>query len=58
MMRYVMLEVSQQMRTERPMFLLLDDAAIAWLTPKVDAGSGSTLTPGRKSMEEQADDWM
>jgi type IV secretion system protein VirB4 len=36
MMRYVMLEVGQQMRTDAPMFLLLDDAAIAWLAPKGD----------------------
>ena len=28
-MRYIMLEVSQQITTEAPMFLLLDDAAIA-----------------------------
>jgi type IV secretion system protein VirB4 len=58
MMRYIMLEVSQQMTTDAPMFLLLDDAAIAWLTPKTDAPAQSVMPVGRKSMEEQADDWM
>jgi hypothetical protein len=57
-MRYIMLEVSQQMTTEAPMFLLLDDAAIAWLAPKGDAQRQGVLPQGRKTMEEQADDWM
>ena len=34
--RYVMMEVREQMATTRPMFLLLDDAAIAWLARKED----------------------
>jgi type IV secretory pathway VirB4 component len=58
MMRYVMLEVGQQMRTDAPMFLLLDDAAIAWLAPKGDLPKQGVLPQGRKSMEEQADDWL
>jgi hypothetical protein len=46
------------MTTEAPMFLLLDDAAIAWLAPKGDAQRQGVLPQGRKTMEEQADDWM
>jgi type IV secretion system protein VirB4 len=57
-MRYAMMEVSQQMSTNAPMFLLLDDAAIAWLAPKSDAQRQGTLPPGRRAMEEQADDWL
>jgi type IV secretion system protein TrbE len=58
MMRYIMLEVSHQMTTEAPMFLLLDDAAIAWLAPKGEAQRQGVLPQGRKTMEEQADDWL
>jgi type IV secretion system protein VirB4 len=46
------------MTTEAPMFLLLDDAAIAWLAPKGDAQRQGVLPQGRKTMEEQADDWL
>jgi type IV secretion system protein VirB4 len=57
-MRYVMMEVREQMATTHPMFLLLDDAAIAWLAPKADMRRQTALPPGRQSMEETADDWM
>ena len=30
---YVFPELERQMRTDAPMFLLLDDAAVTWLTP-------------------------
>jgi type IV secretion system protein TrbE len=57
-MRYVMFEVREQMATTHPMFLLLDDAAIAWLAPKTDPRRASAIAPGRQTMEEQADDWL
>jgi type IV secretory pathway VirB4 component len=57
-MRYAMLEVSLQMTTAHPMFLLLDDAAIAWLASKADAQHPGAGAHGRKTMEEQADDWL
>ena len=31
---YVFPEIERQMRTDAPMFLLLDDAAVTWLTPQ------------------------
>ena len=40
------------------MFLLLDDAAIAWLAPKAEHRRQTALPPGRQTMEEQADDWL
>ena len=57
-MRYVMMEVREQMATTHPMFLLLDDAAIAWLAPKAEYRRQTALLPGRQTMEEQADDWL
>ena len=57
-MRYVMMEVREQMATTHPMFLLLDDAAIAWLAPKAEHRRQTALPPGRQTMEEQADDWL
>lgn len=57
-MRYVMLEVTQQMSTASPMLLILDDAAIAWLAPKSELRRGSVLPPGRQTMEQQVDDWL
>jgi type IV secretory pathway VirB4 component len=57
-MRYVMLEVREQMATTHPMFLLLDDAAIAWLAPKGEHRRQTAIPPGRQTMEEQADDWL
>jgi len=57
-MRYIMLEVSQQMSTNAPMFLLLDDAAVAWLMPKVEQQQGSVVIAGRQSMEQQCLDWL
>jgi type IV secretion system protein VirB4 len=50
-MGYVMLEVSQQMTTQAPMLLFLDDAAVPWLTPKGTAG-------GQQAMEAQLKDWL
>jgi type IV secretion system protein TrbE len=57
-MRYIMFEVREQMDTAHPMFLLLDDAAIAWLVPKDDPRRATAVVSGRKTMEEQADDWL
>jgi hypothetical protein len=58
-MRYVMQEVREQMTTSKPMFLLLDDAAIAWLARKDQHQRRQTaVAPGRQTMEEQADDWL
>jgi type IV secretion system protein VirB4 len=57
-MRYVMLEVSLQMSTRAPMFLLLDDAAIAWLMPKTDSQRATVVAPGRQTMEQQCLDWL
>ena len=34
---YVFPEIERQMRTDAPMFLLLDDAAVTWLTPEQGA---------------------
>ena len=34
---YVFPEIERQMRTDAPMFLLLDDAAVTWLTPQQGA---------------------
>ena len=34
---YVFPEMERQMRTDAPMFLLLDDAAVTWLTPQQGA---------------------
>src|SRR5262249_31013039 len=57
-MRYAMMEVLLQLTTRSPMFLLLDDAAIAWLVRKSETRRQGTLPPGRRAMEEQADDWL
>jgi hypothetical protein len=57
-MRYVMMEVSLQMSTNAPMFLLLDDAAIAWLMPKADSQRSMVVAPGRQTMEQQCLDWL
>jgi len=40
------------------MFLLLDDAAIAWLMPKSENQHRAAVTPGRQTMEEQCLDWL
>ena len=45
-MRYVMMAVREQMATTHPMFLLLNDAAIAWLAPKADHRRQAALPPG------------
>ena len=57
-MRYVMMEVSLKMSTRAPMFLLLDDAAIAWLMPKTDSPGATVVAPGRQTMEQQCLDWL
>ena len=58
MMRYIMLEVSQQMTTEAPMFLLLDDAAIAWLAPKGDARRQGGAALGAQNHGRAGHDWL
>jgi type IV secretory pathway VirB4 component len=58
MIRYIMLEVSEQMTTDAPMFLLLDDAAIAWLAPKGEKAYEGVRPQGRATMEDQANDWL
>ena len=40
------------------MFLLLDDAAIAWLMPKTDTQRSTVVAPGRQTMEQQCLDWL
>jgi len=56
--RYVMLELEQQMDTNHPMFLLFDDAALTCLVPKEEAQRGGVIAPGRKTMEERADAFL
>ena len=34
MLGYVLTQLERQMPTDAPMFLLLDDAAVTWLTPR------------------------
>ena len=55
-MRYVMLEVREQMTTDAPMFLLLDDAAIAFLAPKEQTRGVAAMA--RRTMEAWADDTL
>ena len=43
------------MRTDAPMFLLLDDAAVTWLTPQ--QGGGEQLDIRRK-LEQRCRDWL
>jgi type IV secretion system protein VirB4 len=52
---YVFPEVERQMRTDHPMYLLLDDAAVAWLTPEKDRAEEGDL---RKKLERKLRDWL
>ena len=52
---YVFPEIERQMRTTHPMLLLLDDAAVAWLTPQ--QGDSDTLDM-RKKLENRCRDWL
>gem|GEM_PF-1874134 len=52
---YVFPEIERQMRTDHPMYLLLDDAAVAWLTPEQDRAEEGDL---RKKLERKLRDWL
>jgi type IV secretion system protein TrbE len=52
---YVFPELERQMRTDAPMFLLLDDAAVTWLTPRQEATEQRDL---RKKLENRCRDWL
>ena len=52
---YVFPEIERQMRTDAPMFLLLDDAAVTWLTPSQDAVTSMDI---RKKLEKRCRDWL
>ena len=52
---YVFPEIERQMRTDAPMFLLLDDAAVTWLTP--ERGTRGQLDI-RQKLEQRCRDWL
>ena len=52
---YVFPELERQMRTDAPMFLLLDDAAVTWLTPSQEAGAQKDI---RQKLEQRCRDWL
>ena len=52
---YVFPEIERQMRTDAPMFLLLDDAAVTWLTPSQDASDQQDI---RRKLELRCRDWL
>ena len=52
---YVFPEIERQMRTDAPMFLLLDDAAVTWLTPPQGASDQQDI---RKKLELRCRDWL
>jgi type IV secretion system protein VirB4 len=52
---YVFPELERQMRTDAPMFLLLDDAAVTWLTPRQEASAQHDI---RKKLENRCRDWL
>jgi type IV secretion system protein TrbE len=52
---YVFPELERQMRTDAPMFLLLDDAAVTWLTPRQEASEQQDM---RKKLENKCRDWL
>src|SRR5262245_4450890 len=56
--RYVMLALEWQMDTNHPMFLLFDDAALTCLMPDDERQQGGVVAPGRKTMEERADQFL
>ena len=43
------------MRTDAPMFLLLDDAAVTWLTPQQGAHEQADI---RRTLEQRCRDWL
>ena len=55
MLGYVFPEIERQMRTDAPMFLLLDDAAVTWLTPQQGASDQQDI---RKKLELRCRDWL
>ena len=52
---YVFPEIERQMRTDAPMFLLLDDAAVTWLTPERGAHEQADI---RRKLEQRCRDWL
>jgi type IV secretion system protein VirB4 len=52
---YVFPELERQMRTDAPMFLLLDDAAVTWLTPRQEATEQQDI---RKKLENKCREWL
>jgi type IV secretory pathway VirB4 component len=52
---YVFPELERQMRTDAPMFLLLDDAAVTWLTPRQEATEQHDI---RKKLENKCREWL
>jgi type IV secretion system protein VirB4 len=52
---YVVPELERQMRTDAPMFLLLDDAAVTWLTPRQEASAQQDI---RKKLENKCREWL
>jgi type IV secretion system protein VirB4 len=57
-MRYVTMELEQQMRTDRPMLLLLDDAAVTWLVPPEHQGSRRGGDEAMQKLEQRCRDWL
>src|SRR5947209_5385299 len=47
-LRYVLMQVELQMSTDRPMLLLLDDAAIPWAVPRIEEKSKEWMMTTRK----------
>jgi type IV secretion system protein VirB4 len=52
---YVFPEIERQMRTDAPMFLFLDDAAVTWLTPRQETSERGDI---RKKLENRCRDWL
>jgi type IV secretory pathway VirB4 component len=52
---YVFPEIERQMRTDAPMFVLLDDAAVTWLTPRQEATEQHDI---RKKLENKCREWL
>jgi type IV secretion system protein VirB4 len=47
-LRYVLMQLELQMRTDAPMLLVLDDAAIPWAVPKIEEKSKEWMMTTRK----------
>jgi type IV secretory pathway VirB4 component len=47
-LRYVLQQIELQMRTDAPMLLLIDDAAIPWAVPKIEEKSREWMMTTRK----------